>query len=93
MPAPVPLPVRQALFDRHGRGESTAELAAAFGLAPRTVRGLLRRGRLGAGTHWRPTPSALPQPPREAARADFSYLRASRGPNKVVARGTRRATP
>jgi len=45
MPAPVPLPVRQALFERHERGESATELAAAFALAPRTVRGLLRRGR------------------------------------------------
>src|SRR5205807_2244420 len=45
MPAPVPLPVRRAIWVRRQHGESVVELAAAFGLAPRTVRELLQRGR------------------------------------------------
>ena len=45
MPAPVPLPIRRTIWERLQRGESVAEVAAAFGLAPRTVRGLRQRGR------------------------------------------------
>ena len=45
MPAPVPLPIRQALWNRHQQGASSTELAQAFGLSPRTVRGILQRGR------------------------------------------------
>jgi hypothetical protein len=45
MPASVPLPIRRAVWERLTRGESVAEVAAAFGLAPRTVRGLRLRGR------------------------------------------------
>src|SRR4051812_31025146 len=45
MPKPVPIPVRQKLFQRAQQGETTAGLAAAFDLAPRTVRNLLRRFR------------------------------------------------
>jgi transposase len=45
MPASVPSPIRRALRGRLQRGESVAEVAAAFGLAPRTVRGLRQRGR------------------------------------------------
>src|SRR4051794_21881303 len=43
MPAPVPVPIRQALAQRARAGETTAALAAAFGLPPRTVRHLLKR--------------------------------------------------
>jgi hypothetical protein len=45
MPKPVPIPVRQKLLQRAQLGESTASLAAAFGLAPRTVRHLRKRFR------------------------------------------------
>ena len=45
MPKPVPIPVRQKLLQRAQLGESTASLAAAFGLAPRTVRHLKKRFR------------------------------------------------
>src|SRR3954467_6266566 len=45
MPKPVPIPVRQKLLQRVQLGESTASLAAAFGLAPRTVRRLRERFR------------------------------------------------
>src|SRR4051812_9267273 len=45
MPKPVPIPVRQELLRRAREGESTASLAAAFGLAPRTVRHLRKRFR------------------------------------------------
>ena len=45
MPAPVPLPIRQALWRRWKRGATATELSQAFGLPVRTVRGLLRRWR------------------------------------------------
>lgn len=45
MPKPVPIPVRRKLLQRAQLGESTASLAAAFGLAPRTVRRLRKRFR------------------------------------------------
>jgi transposase len=65
MPAPVPLPIRQALGKRHQKGASTRELAEAFGLAPRTVRGLLQRARQRGPEGLAPTrpgPAANPQP-------------------------------
>jgi transposase len=72
MPAPIPLPLRQAIWARYQQGSSTAELAEQFGLAPRTVRGLIRRARERGvegltpdSTHPdRPSPS--PHPAREA---------------------------
>ena len=73
MPAPVPLPVRQAILVRHDRGESTAEIAAAFGLAPRTVRGLTRRARDRGPGGLAPDPTtpraAAPEHPARAAAA------------------------
>src|SRR5271165_3317420 len=68
MPAPVPLPIRQALWNRHQQGASSTELAQAFGLAPRTVRGILQRGRqLGsqglAPRRPGPTTSSRPEHP------------------------------
>jgi transposase len=43
MPAPVPLPVRQAMFQRSRKGASVASLADRFELSERTVRHLVRR--------------------------------------------------
>src|SRR5262245_23574416 len=45
MPAPVPLPIRQAMWRRRSRGATATELSQAFGIPARTVRGLLRRWR------------------------------------------------
>lgn len=45
MPTAVPLPIRQAMSRRLRLGASAAELSQAFGIAPRTVRNLLRRWR------------------------------------------------
>ena len=45
MPKPVPIPVRQKLHERASRGESVTSLADEYGLSPRTVRHLLKRGR------------------------------------------------
>jgi transposase len=43
MPAPIPIPVRQAIFQRWQKGESVASLAKDFQLCERTVRHLVRR--------------------------------------------------
>jgi transposase InsO family protein len=45
MPRPIPLPVRQKLFDRFTQGESAPTLARAFHLPERTVRALCARFR------------------------------------------------
>ena len=42
MPAPIPVPVRRAIWRRHLRGQAPAAIAANLGLASRTVRHLLR---------------------------------------------------
>src|SRR5512135_213498 len=76
MPKPVPIPVRRKLLQRARQGESTASLAAAFGLAPRTVRHLrkrfLDRGPEGVSPDYRAPrglPHAYPDQVREAALA------------------------
>lgn len=43
MPAPVPVPVRQAIFHRSRKGVSVASLADEFQLPERTVRHLVQR--------------------------------------------------
>jgi transposase len=43
MPAPVPVPVRQVLFQRWQKGASVVSLAEEFHLSERTVRHLVRR--------------------------------------------------
>jgi len=43
MPAPIPVPVRQAMFQRSRKGASVASLADEFQLSERTVRHLVRR--------------------------------------------------
>src|SRR5882757_3404718 len=45
MPKPVPIPVRRKILQRDRQGETTASLASAFGLSPRTVRHLRKRFR------------------------------------------------
>jgi transposase len=54
MPAPIPLPLRQAIARRHRRGHTAATIAQALGLRPHTVRQLLRR--------WRQHPDPLLAP-------------------------------
>jgi transposase len=50
MPRPLPLPVRQAIWQRCQRGQTVMTIAHALGLAPRTVRHLVHRFQLrGAG--------------------------------------------
>ena len=78
MPAPVPVPIRQAIWALHQRGLSAADLADRFALAPRTVRGLIRRARTrGVGglapdpTH----PRQSPPPPHPARRAALQLRR------------------
>jgi hypothetical protein len=67
MPAPVPLPIRIALWRRHEHGASTEELGRDFGLAARTVRGLLRRGRERGEAGLAPDYRRLPDPPPPSA--------------------------
>ena len=38
MPPPIPVPIRQALWQRARRGQSAPAIASALGLAARTVR-------------------------------------------------------
>jgi hypothetical protein len=63
MPAPLPLPVRQALWQRFLRGQSPTTIAQALGLAPRTVRHLLRRLRDGGPDALAPTYRSPQVPP------------------------------
>jgi hypothetical protein len=51
MPRPLPLPIRQAIWQRCQRGQAVITIAHALGLPLRTVRHLVRRFRLrGDGT-------------------------------------------
>src|SRR5438128_3580345 len=54
MPAPTPLPLRQAVARRHQRGQTARAIAQALGLPPRTVRLLLQRRRQHGDTALRP---------------------------------------
>ena len=69
MPKPVPLPVRRKLFERFQKGEAPAALAAAFGLPPRTVRGLCeafrRRGDAAVGCRYAAPIPALSGAPKD----------------------------
>jgi hypothetical protein len=47
MPRPLPVPVRQAVWRRSQDGQDGPTIATALGLAPRTVRHLVRRLRQG----------------------------------------------
>jgi Homeodomain-like domain len=68
MPKPVPVPIRQKIWERAQQGEGSTSLAEAFDLPPRTVRHLLKRfrerGEAGLATDYRP-----PAPPAHAKSA------------------------
>lgn len=70
MPAAVPVPIRQAMFRRRKHGATAAELSQAFGVAPRTVRNLLRRwrerGEDGLAPDYRRPPDPAPTPDHPA---------------------------
>jgi transposase len=67
MPAAVPVPIRRAMFRRWQQGTTAAELSRSFGIAPRTVRGLLRRWRQRGEDGLAPDP---PRPPDRAPTHD-----------------------
>jgi hypothetical protein len=71
MPAPLPVPIRQAIWALHQRGVPAGDLAERFGLAARTVRGLIQRGRDRGAGGLAPDPThpkrPSPHPAREAA--------------------------
>jgi transposase len=78
MPAPVPLPIRQAMWRRHRRGATAAELSRDFALPPRTVRGLLARWRERGEAGLAPDPTrhpGSPPPPDHPARGPALRLR------------------
>jgi transposase len=66
MPRSLPLPLRRALCRRWQRGQGARDIADALGLAPRTVRRLLRRLRRGGPDALAPR-YAVPRPPRDEA--------------------------
>lgn len=72
MPAPVPLPIRQAIQRRSERGATTSELSQAFGIPARTVRNLLRRFRACGAEGLTPDYRRLPQPPPAPEHPAFS---------------------
>jgi hypothetical protein len=74
MPRSLPVPVRQAIWRRFQDGQAGPTIAAALGLAPRTVRKLLRRFRCGGQAavqpsydRWGATTPKLPEPIVQAA--------------------------
>jgi transposase len=73
MPKPIPIPIRQKLWERAQQGEGSASLAVAFDLSPRTVRHLLRRfrqrGEAGLATDYRPPPAPAHAKPEAIRRA------------------------
>jgi putative transposase len=76
MPKPVPIPIREKLWERAALGESVASLAESYKLSPRTVRHLLKRAREHGDSGLLPgyrAPSALdhayPDEVREAVLA------------------------
>ncbi len=62
MPRAIPVAIRQQIWQGHQRGESTAGLAAAYGVSPRAVRALLRRLREAGPDAMRPNYHAPPPP-------------------------------
>src|SRR3954470_12639272 len=76
MPKPIPVPVRQKVWQRAQRGETTAGLARPFGVSPRAGRELLKRLRDRGPDALRPDyrrperlPHAYPAEVRDAASA------------------------
>ncbi len=63
MPAPVPLPIRQAMRRRLEHGATVTQLSQAFGIAPRTVRNLVRAWRERPGSSVAPAYAHRPVPP------------------------------
>ncbi len=69
MPAPTPLPIRQAMHRRFGTGATAGELSRAFGVPPSTVRDPVRRwrgrpeGGVAPGYARRPVPPPTPDHP------------------------------
>jgi hypothetical protein len=80
MPRPVPLPLRQAVWRRCQDGQDGPAIATALGLAPRTVRRLLRRFRSGAQDALSPSygrcGQATPKPAGSLVHAALDLRRA-----------------
>jgi transposase InsO family protein len=61
MPRFIPVATRLAVYDSHQNGLGTAEVAALYQLAPRTVRFIVRQGRAAAGAFQPPRYPSGPQ--------------------------------
>lgn len=72
MPAPVPVPIRQAMFKRVQHGATATELSQIFGLFVRTVRNLLKRFRERGEEGVTPDYHRLPQPPPPPSHPAFA---------------------
>ncbi len=69
MPRAIPVAVRQLIWRRHQQGESTAALAAAYGVSARAIRALIGRLLSAGPDAIRPNYHA-PPPPAHAKPAD-----------------------
>lgn len=78
MPSPTPLPIRRAIWRRWCDGQDAPRIAEELGLAPRTVRHLLRRfrdrGEAGIAPDYRP-PARADDPEHLAAHDAAIALR------------------
>jgi hypothetical protein len=79
MPRPISIPVRQAIWRRLLDGQDGPTIAAALGLAPRTVRHLIRRFRQGGQAAVMPASdrcgAATPKPSEALVQAALSLRR------------------
>ena len=79
MPRPIPVPVRQAIWRRLRDGQEGPTIATALGLAPRTVRELIRRFRQGGQVAVMPAyggcGAATPKPPEALVQAALGLRR------------------
>jgi transposase len=74
MPSPIPMPVRQAIFQRYRKGVAVATLAEELELSERTVRHLVRR--FAARGQAALTPDYARCAPQTAATAKTMYNKA-----------------
>jgi len=78
MPRPIPVPIRQAVFQLWQQGRETHQIAASLGLARSTVRRLLGRFRRSGAEGLMPSyhrPTNAPAEPSDAVQAALRMRR------------------